>query len=263
MFKLPRMAGMQIVPLSAFSDNYIWAIVADARCVVVDPGDATPVEHFLQAHALALDAILVTHHHGDHAGGIGKLIEKMPVPVYGPQREAIAGISHRVQGGDSLTLLQGRLTLAVLDVPGHTAGHVAYFTAGALFCGDTLFSAGCGRLFEGTPAQMHQSLASLAALPEDTAVFCAHEYTLANLRFAQAVEPSNPDIRAYTAEVQARRAAGEPSLPSHIGLEKRINPFLRCAVPAVREAAESFAQGPLADTTAVFAALRRWKNEFR
>ncbi|MCX9157084.1 hydroxyacylglutathione hydrolase [Niveibacterium sp. 24ML] len=254
---------MQIVPLSAFSDNYIWAIVAQGRCVVVDPGDARPVEGFLKTQGLVLDAILITHHHGDHAGGIGALCSTSAVPVYGPAHEAIAGISHPVQGGDSLTLLDGALPLSVLDVPGHTAGHIAYVTPGAVFCGDTLFSAGCGRLFEGSPAQMHQSLATLAALPDDTALYCAHEYTLANLRFATAVEPGNPDIAAYTVQCQAQRAADTSTLPSSIGLEKRVNPFLRCSTPAVRHAAEGFAEAPLPDTTAVFAALRRWKNEFR
>lgn len=263
MSSAPKIAGMQIVPLSAFSDNYIWAIVVDGHCVVVDPGDAEPVQRFLAEHELVLDAILITHHHGDHTGGIAALSARHHPKVFGPATEAIAGLTDTLTDGATLNLLNGALPLSVIAVPGHTAGHIAYLTQGALFCGDTLFSAGCGRLFEGTPAQMHASLGRLAALPDDTKVFCAHEYTLSNLRFAMAVEPGNADIVEYNGQCEVLRAQARPTIPTTIGMERRINPFLRCEQPGVRRAAEQVSGETLADAGAVFAALRRWKNEFR
>lgn len=256
---------MKLVALPAFTDNYIWMLHDGRHAVVIDPGDAAPVVAALEAQGLELAAILVTHHHPDHVGGVDELRPHLRGPVYGPATERIPAPFVPLSGGASIEVLGQRFD--VIDVPGHTAGHIAYLQRGAahgalLFCGDTLFSAGCGRLFEGTPAQMAASLARLAALPDDTRVCCTHEYTLANLRFAAAVEPANADIARHTADCRARRDAGEPTLPSTLECERRINPFLRCTEPAVVAAAR--AQGAANDdAVAVFAALREWKNRFR
>lgn len=235
--------------------------------MVVDPGDAGPVLDTLDRLGLDLHGILVTHHHGDHAGGLAALRPRLAegAEVWGPAGEAIAGLDRTVAEGDRLRCLEA--PLEVLEVPGHTRGHLAYLlrppgaAAPWLFCGDTLFSAGCGRLFEGSPAQMHASLAKLAALPGATRVCCAHEYTLANLAFAAAVEPDNPAIARHRRACEVRRARGEPTLPSEIGLEREINPFLRTHLPEV--AAQARLHGaPSADPVEVLAALRRWKNGF-
>ena len=242
------------------------------RAVVVDPGAATPVQQALDDRGLALAAILVTHHHADHAGGVDALRPRLEGPVWGPAREPIPAPYTPLVDGERIEVLGVRFE--VLAVPGHTAGHIAYLevpgpgrgtATGAgplLFCGDTLFCAGCGRLFEGTPAQMTASLARLAALADETRVCCAHEYTLANLRFAAAVEPDNAERASFEAACQALRAAGLPTLPSSIVRERAINPFLRCGEPAVVAAAR--AHGAEDDAAvAVFAALREWKNRYR
>jgi hydroxyacylglutathione hydrolase len=264
----PRAAGvaLQVRPLPAFADNYIWLVhgLRDSRRVaVVDPGDAAPVLHALEADGLQLDSILVTHHHADHVGGVQALRDRFPVPVYGPAAERIPGRTAALSGGDTVELPGLGLAFEVLDVPGHTAGHIAYYGHGALFCGDTLFSGGCGRLFEGTPEQMLGSLDALQRLPADTAVYCAHEYTASNLRFALAVEPVNVDLVAHADLVRELRARGRPTVPSTLGLERRINPFLRTRLPAVRAAAERRAGTSLATDPEVFATMRQWKNEFR
>jgi hydroxyacylglutathione hydrolase len=259
-------AGLQVHPLPAFSDNYIWLVhgLRDPRRVaVVDPGDAAPVLQALDAGGLRLEAILVTHHHADHVGGVQALLDRFPVPVYGPSGERIPGRTAALSGGESVELDGLGLAFEVLDVPGHTAGHIAYFGHGALFCGDTLFSGGCGRLFEGTPAQMLGSLDALQALPADTAVYCAHEYTASNLRFALAVEPLNADLVAHADLVRELRAQDRPTVPSTLGLERRINPFMRTRLPAVRAAAERHAGRPLDSEADVFAVVREWKNAFR
>lgn len=257
------MLGVLHVP--AFKDNYIWLIRSHSgdRVAVVDPGDAQPVIHALEDQHLRPVAILCTHHHADHSGGIGALRARFDIPVYGPAREAIAGITHPVADGDRVVLDAIEQTYEVLEIPGHTRGHIAYVGEGAVFCGDTLFSGGCGRLFEGTAAQMWASLSRLAALPEDTAVYCAHEYTLANLRFARAVEPNNRDLETYWRQASAARAENRPTLPSTISLERRINPFLRVQKAGVRAAA--VVHGGLKSDTdeAVFATLRRWKDGFQ
>ncbi len=256
---------MNLSALPAFADNYIWMLHDGTQAVVVDPGDAAPVQQALDAHGLQLAGILVTHHHADHVGGVDALRPRLRGPVWGPAREDIPTPFVPLKDGDTVEVLG--LRFRVLDVPGHTAGHIAYAQEGAaeaplLFCGDTLFSGGCGRLFEGTPAQMHGSLSRLAALPADTRVCCTHEYTLSNLRFAAAVEPDNAERQAYEARCHALRAQGLPTLPSSIGRERLINPFLRCGVPAVVAAAR--AQGAAGDdAVAVLAALREWKNRFR
>ncbi len=256
---------MKLVALPAFADNYIWMVHDGREAFVVDPGDAAPVEAALDAQHLALAGILVTHHHGDHVGGVDALRHRLSGPVYGPGAESIPRPFLPLADGDAIEILG--LRFDVIEVPGHTAGHIAYFHSPVegrpwLFCGDTLFSAGCGRLFEGTPSQMHRSLTRLSALPGDTAVLCTHEYTLSNLRFAQAVEPDNADVHAHQAWCVCERAAGRPTLPSTIEREQRINPFLRCSEPAVIQAGRR--EGAVDDSAvAVFTALREWKNRFR
>jgi hydroxyacylglutathione hydrolase len=255
---------MTLQPIPAFTDNYIWMVHDGQRALVVDPGDAGPVLEALDREGLELASILVTHHHADHVGGIAGLRTRLMGPVFGPVNERIPEPFQAVQAPSFIETLG--LRLQVLAVPGHTAGHVAYFCkdvngAPLLFCGDTLFSAGCGRLFEGSPAQMHHSLAQLASLPGATRVCCAHEYTLSNLRFAAAVEPDNPAIQDYTQRCTERRARGVPTLPSDIATERQVNPFLRCDVAAVREAAGR--RGAQAsDPIDVLRTLREWKNQF-
>lgn len=256
---------MNLLALPAFTDNYIWMLHDGHRAAVVDPGDAAPVIEALDRLGLQLSGILVTHHHADHVGGVNALRPRLQGPVWGPAREKIPEPFTPLAEGDSIEVLG--LRFSVLDVPGHTAGHIAYVQQAAeqaplLFCGDTLFSAGCGRLFEGTAAQMNTSLAKLAALPSDTRVCCTHEYTLSNLRFAAAVEPGNSARAEYDAHCQALRGEGRSTLPSSIGLERRINPFLRCREPEVMASAR--AQGAAGDDeVSVFAALREWKNGYR
>ena len=270
---------MNLLPLPAFADNYIWMLHDAVDAVVVDPGDAAPVFEALERTGLRLHAILVTHHHADHVGGVAALREATGAIVYGPAHETIPEPATRLAQGDVVTALG--LRFEVFDVPGHTSGHIAYHCAdlnaapgaeeGAhlggtpvLFCGDTLFSGGCGRLFEGTPAQMQASLDTLAALPGDTRVCCAHEYTLSNLRFACAVEPGNQALLHYLSDCEALRAQGLPTLPSRIATERNINPFLRTRESAVAQAAQAFdARVNPADAVQVLAALRQWKNDFR
>ena len=258
---------MRLIPLPAFQDNYLWLLHDGQRALVVDPGDAGPVQAFLADQGLQLEAILVTHHHPDHVGGVDALRDATGARVYGPARERIPEPLVRLSQGDRVEVLG--LRFDVLDVPGHTAGHIAYYApdmdgAPLVFCGDTLFSGGCGRLFEGTAAQMFDSLARLAALPGATRVCCTHEYTLSNLKFATAVEPGNSQLNHYRQQCEQRRSHGEPTLPSTIAVENGINPFLRTREPAVAQAARGHdpAVDP-ADPVAVFAALRQWKNEFR
>jgi hydroxyacylglutathione hydrolase len=257
---------MNLIPLPAFQDNYLWLLHDGRRALVVDPGDAQPVRAFLAANGLELDTILVTHHHADHTGGVDALREETGARVFGPRRERIPEPFTPLDEGDAIEVLG--LRFEVFDVPGHTAGHIAYYSpdiAGTplVFCGDTLFSGGCGRLFEGTPAQMVDSLAKLTALPGTTRVCCTHEYTLGNLKFATAVEPENAQLIHYRQQCEARRSRGEPTLPSTIELETKINPFLRTRQPAVAQAAHRRDGADEGDEVAVFASLRQWKNEFR
>jgi hydroxyacylglutathione hydrolase len=257
---------LQVSPVRAFSDNYIWLIRAPAdprAVVVVDPGDDRPVEAALRQMDLDLRAILVTHHHADHVGGAASLSARHAAPVYGPAREALPCAAEALDDGGTVDLQPLGLRFDVMAIPGHTLGHIAFAGHGAVFCGDTLFSAGCGRLFEGTPAQMLDSLDRIAVLPDATAVYCGHEYTLSNLRFAAAVEPDNTDVRETLAEVAQRRERDEVTLPSTLGLERRINPFLRTRTPSVRAAAERHAGRSLPTATDVFAAVRAWKDGFR
>ena len=257
---------MQLFPLPAFSDNYIWTLHNGQRALVVDPGESSGVLTWLNQHGLQLDTILITHHHADHTGGVAELREATGARVIGPAYEPMPEPLQRVGEGEHVEALG--LRFEVIEVPGHTAGHIAFYAAEAegaplLFCGDTLFSGGCGRLFEGTPAQMLDSLTRLAALPTDTRVCCTHEYTLSNLKFAQAIEPDNSDLIAYTQHCQQQRTLNFPTLPSSIGLEKRINPFLRTAEAAVVLSARTHEPTTTADAVSVFATLRTWKNNFK
>ena len=250
-----------LIPIPAFDDNYIWMIHDGQQALVVDPGDEDPVMQVLQKSGLQLVSILVTHHHLDHVGGIEALREATGAQVYGPAGETMPEPLHRLAAQDYVQVLG--LDFQVIEVPGHTAGHIAYHGHGAVFCGDTLFSGGCGRLFEGTPEQMLESLDRLAALPGDTRVYCAHEYTLANLRFALEVDPDNDALRAWRDEAAALRERGAATLPSSIGRERDVNPFLRSRTDAVRRAAERRAGATLGSPAAVFAEIRRWKDGFR
>jgi hydroxyacylglutathione hydrolase len=255
---------LEIVPVPAFRDNYIWTLRAPGgrSVVVVDPGEAAPVLEHLAREGRELSAILATHHHPDHVGGIAELVAQRKIPVYGPRGEPIASVTHPVGGGDVVTLPQLGVSFQVLDIPGHTRAHVAYYGAGALFCGDTLFACGCGRLFEGTAEQMYGSLEKLRSLPDDTRVYCGHEYTLANIGFARAVEPRNEALALREQQARRLREAGRPTLPSTLGEEKRTNPFLRCAEPAVIESANKYLGARIADPVRVFSAIRDWKNRF-
>ncbi len=259
---------MKLIPLPAFEDNYVWLLQAGGEALVVDPGDAAPVQAALRQTDARLVAILVTHHHGDHTGGVAALREATGAVVHGPATETIPAPFIPHQGGDRFEALG--LSFEVIDVPGHTAGHIAFHCAEPapgeaplLFCGDTLFSGGCGRLFEGTPAQMLASLERLSALADGTRVCCAHEYTLSNLRFARAVEPGNAELADYQARCEALRAEGRPTLPSSIAAERAVNPFLRSRVPAVVQSVMGARGADTQDAVGVFAALRQWKNDFR
>ncbi len=253
---------LQIHAIPAFNDNYIWALENGREAAVVDPGDAAPVEAFLARHRLELTAVLATHHHADHVGGMPELVEAWGCRTFGPAREVPSGIDTRLAEGDRITVPGIGIALDVLDIPAHTAGHIAFVGDDLVFCGDTLFACGCGRLFEGTAAQMAESLAKLARLPEATRLFCGHEYTLSNIRFAEAVEPGNARLAERKARESDKRARGEPTLPSTIGEEHATNPFLRCGESEVVASAEKRAGRRLAGPVDVFAVLREWKNAF-
>jgi hydroxyacylglutathione hydrolase len=257
---------LQITPVRAFADNYIWLIHAPrdaSQVVAVDPGDAAPVERALADRQLALAGILLTHHHPDHVGGVPSLLQNRRVPLFGPGSERLPGEPTRLREGDRVALDALGLEFSVLDIPGHTAGHIAYVGHGALFCGDTLFSGGCGRLFEGTPEQMVSSLAKLAQLPGETLVYCGHEYTVSNLKFALAVEPHNAEAARYLEECTSKRARDEATLPSSIRRERNVNPFLRCEQQTVKQAAADKAGRRLQNDIEVFAVIRQWKDGFR
>lgn len=258
-----------IVAIRAFTDNYIWMIRDHYHAAVIDPGEASPVLDYLQREELKLIAILNTHHHNDHVGGNAALLREFTVPVYGPANESIPTVTHPLKECPDHESKEGNaylpdfsLTLKALDIPGHTAGHIAYYGANMLFCGDTLFACGCGRLFEGTAQQMVDSLQKLADLPKETEVYCGHEYTLNNIRFARVVEPGNQALIERETAVETLRKQNIPTLPSTIGMEKATNPFLRCDQPEIIRNAGVYAGKPLTDPVSVFAALRDWKNHF-
>lgn len=258
---------LKVDGVKAFNDNYLWVLhqAGQPAACVVDPGDAEPVLRHLAANGLQLTAILVTHHHADHIGGIDQLLRHTQVPVYGPATPRIPQVTHPVQEGATVTLAGHHFQ--VLEVPGHTRDHIAWVATSddsrtQLFCGDTLFAAGCGRMFEGTPPVMHASLQKLAALPADTLVYCAHEYTMGNLRFASVVMPDNPHLRERVAFEQARREQDIPTVPAVLGTELQTNPFLRCTEPEVLAAAARHQPGTALDPATVFGILRRWKDNF-
>lgn len=257
------MSDIQITAIPAYTDNYIWCLADGQHCVVVDPGDAAPVLEAIGRHGYTLSAILITHHHWDHTNGIDALLSAYPgIPVFGPHNPAISQITHHLGAGDSIDVPGIDVSLSVFEVPGHTLDHIAYLGNGWLFCGDTLFSGGCGRLFEGTPEQMWASLRQLSELPDNTKVYCTHEYTQANLAFAQAVDPHNQQLNEYSRQVDNKRNQLQPTLPSTIGQEKAINPFLRVSDARIIQHVEEHVGETLNNDAAVFGALRRWKDQF-
>ncbi len=254
----------EIIPIPAFNDNYIWCLwnPKTRLAAVVDPGDAAPViEHFRQ-NELQLCAILITHHHYDHTGGINALLKRWKVPVYGPNSTNIAQISQPLAENDSIHIPELDAEFRILEIPAHTLDHIAYVGHNALFCGDTLFIAGCGRLFEGSAAQMHQALSKLAQLPAETMVYCGHEYTVNNLQFAQMVEPDNTDIAEKLKICQHKRNNSLPTVPDSLASERLTNPFLRVNSPSVMQAAEKRAGQTLKNPVQILSTIREWKNSF-
>ena len=263
---------LQVWPIPAFEDNYIWCIHDGRSALVVDPGQASPVLRYLTEHQLTLTGILITHHHADHTGGILEILDHLgsKIPVYGPATIDIPGRSNALMDGDKIEVAAPRISLSVLEVPGHTLSHIAYFAnmqanvvEPMLFCGDTLFASGCGRLFEGTPSQMSDSLAKFAILPKNTLVYCTHEYTLSNIRFALAVEPDNINLITWAETAAALRQQNLPTLPTTIGQELQVNPFMRCDQPEVITAAKVVSgQADLPTPAHVLAVIRAWKDRF-
>jgi len=257
--------SLHVTAVTAFTDNYIWLIHGlnrDDHVVVVDPGDARPVLRALAQQQLTLAGILVTHHHADHSGGVAELIQQWDVPVYGPAKELIPGVLHKVSDEMEISFDTLGLKFGVMDIPGHTAGHIAYVGHGSLFCGDTLFSSGCGRILGGTAPQLWQSLNLLAQLPSATQVYCGHEYTVGNLMFARVVEPDNPAVASHLEQCQKWRVQGRPTLPTSMGTELNLNPFLRVKNGTVKRSAEQHVGHALDSDLEVFIALREWKNHF-
>ena len=258
-----------VAAIKAFNDNYIWALANNTnnKLALVDPGDASVCIDYLEKNNLSLSAILITHHHNDHVGGIKELLayakaKAWSVTVYGPAKENISLLDVKLKEADIVKLTELDIEFTVFDLPGHTKGHIAYYNNEVLFCGDTLFSGGCGRLFEGTPKQMHQSLAKLASLPDSTLVYCAHEYTQANLSFALAVEPNNAALHNYVEQVNLLRQNNQSSIPSSIGLERQINPFLRCHEKAIKLSAQHHSNACQTNDDEVFSVIRAWKDNF-
>jgi hydroxyacylglutathione hydrolase len=252
-------------PLPAFSDNYIWLLTnpPSKAAVVVDPGEASLLLQVLEKRGLKLSAVLLTHHHGDHVGGVGDIIRQHQAPVFGPARERIANVDHPVDEGDLVPLPELDIDLEVVSVPGHTAGHIAYLGPDFALVGDTLFAGGCGRIFEGTPEQMLSSLKRLGALPAETSIYCAHEYTIANLRFAREVEPSNQALGERLEKAIQLRQGGRPTVPSTISEELDTNPFLRCHLPPLMSSAERYIGHDVRTELDAFTVVRGWKDGWR
>lgn len=265
------LSSIKITAIKAFSDNYIWAMTNEHVATLVDPGDANVCIDFLETNKLTLNAILVTHHHPDHTGGINKLVDycqqkKWPLSIYGPKNESIPHCDVKLDENDRVFLNDLNIDFQIIDLPGHTAGHIAYFAydnlTPILFCGDTLFSGGCGRLFEGSPEQMLNSLTKLSSLPEKTKVYCTHEYTQANLEFALTVEPTNQELVNYNEKVTELRSKDHATIPSTIQLEKKINPFLRCNKQSIQASAQQFSAEEISTPLDTFTTIRRWKDQF-
>lgn len=256
---------INVYPVRAFKDNYIWVLHDDVHAIAVDPGISDPVIHYLQTNKLKLVAILVTHHHHDHTGGIGNLTKLFDIPVYGPQSDSIPDVTVVVSESEEILIKTLGLKLTVLNIPGHTREHIAYYTDHpfqGVFCGDTLFACGCGRVFEGTHAQMHASLNKLSQLPNNTLVYCTHEYTLNNIRFAKCVDPENQVLLNFEMLCNQLVTEQRPTLPTTIELEKAINPFLRCDQPAIINCAQNHSKLLTINSNEVFSILRRWKDSF-
>ena len=256
------MTETAIVPIKAFNDNYIWCLRDGKHALVVDPGDASPVLDYLSQERLDLVAILITHHHPDHVGGNETLLSKFNIPVYGPKRENIPGISQKLSEGDVVQIKELQKTFTVIDIPGHTLGHIGYHDKSVLLCGDTLFSCGCGRLFEGTPRQMYDSLKKITELPDEILIYCTHEYTESNIKFALHVEPQNKELIELRDRVREIREKGLPSLPVTLKQEKDTNPFLRVHLPSVAKSTMIDGQSKQSNPVDVFTHLRKWKDSF-
>lgn len=255
---------LEIIPLPALKDNYIWLLKnkASGHVAIVDPSEAEPVLKLIKSEELTPIALLITHHHWDHVSGIAGITEKYDIPVYTPKTESIDGSTHPVGEGEVIPLDELDLKLSILDVPGHTSGAVAYYTDGMVFSGDTLFTAGCGRMFEGTPPQMHASLSKFKALPDDTLLYCGHEYTVSNLQFATTIEPENKEIQRRLTQTKQLIDNKQPTVPSTLKVEKETNPFLRCEQTSVINAATKHSGKKLDKPHEVFAEIRSWKDSF-
>lgn len=256
---------LKVHPIAAFKDNYIWVIRNRNAVIVIDPGTAIPVIEYIRSERLQLIAILITHHHHDHTGGITDLLQFSEVPVYGPRSKNIPAITHPVIENDAIFFPELPLTLSVFEIPGHTLDHIAYYGShpfGMLFCGDTLFACGCGRVFEGTAEQMYRSLQKLSQLPDETLIYCAHEYTLSNIKFALAADPQNAELLAFEVAAQKQRDHNRPTIPTTIGHEKLMNPFLRCDNQEIIASVQKHYGYSQPDPLDIFTALRNWKNNF-
>jgi hydroxyacylglutathione hydrolase len=256
---------LHITPIPALKDNYIWLLIhlPSSHCLIIDPGESTPVIEAITLYQWRPTALLLTHHHPDHTAGAAEIAERYHIPVYGPAGENIPAVTYPLNGQETLSFEALALNLQVLAIPGHTRNHLAYYGGNAVFCGDTLFTGGCGRLFEGTAAQMYHSLNKLTALPDNTLVCCGHEYTLNNLIFAQTIEPRNTLLLQRINEVNRRLDRGLPTVPSTLGLEKQTNPFLRCQEPSVRQSIANLTGKQHENPVDLFAALRIQKDSFK